>query len=391
MGMSERDNGSSASTSTTGPSVMVLEHRLRPTWRAIFGVALPSSSMNVAAPLLATGQTALLGHSGGAVALAAYGSVSTTISLATRVSTFLCDASSAKVGAAIGERNWAKLTDGIQTSIAYAIALGLASVMLLTVLKPVVFARILRLEGTVLLAASQYFALALIKVPFTLVGLVINGTMQGLRHSNVLAGTTAFFSVLEFVLDWAAVQLTDLSPERSLLWKFGVIGIIVASLQIITTGLLLLTLKPVEADEGFSLYRELRERLIPEAETLDALEVEGESGGDEGRSSGFILKSGMVDMLVRSLVMQGTFALALLSVSRLSEPTTALAAHHIITNVWMVISYFVDGFSAVRLNPDPLTWSTWSTCCTPAHSHSNLARLRSCSGRGCVHNRTQRL
>ncbi len=338
----------------SSPTVMVLEHALRPTWRAIFGVALPSSSMNVAAPLLATGQTALLGHSGGAIALAAYGSVSTVISLATRVSSFLCDASSAKVGAAIGERNWAKLADGIQTGISYAIALGLATVMILSALKPVVFVRILRLEGAVLQAASQYFSLTLAKVPFTLVGLVINGTLQGIRRNNVLAGTTAFFGVLEFVLDWTAVQLPDVHSGRSLLWKFGVIGIIIASLQVITTGVLLLKLKPVEADEGFSLYRELWERLVPDAETMDGSEVEDRNAVLGERGSGFVLKSGMIDMLIRSLVMQGTFALALVCVSRLSEPTTAMAAHHIITNVWMVISYFVDGFSAVRLNPSSL-------------------------------------
>ncbi len=337
----------------SGSPVMVLEYRLRPTWRAIFGVALPSSSMNVAPPLLTTGQSALLGHSGGAIALASYGSVSTAISLAARVSSFLCDASSAKVGTAIGERNWAKLADAIQTGIAYAMALGLATVMILSALGPVVFARVLRLEGAVLAAAGEYFKLALIKVPFTLVGLVINGALQGIRQNNVLAGTTAFFSVLEFVLDWTAVQLPDICPGRSLLWKFGVIGIIIAALQVTATGGMLLKLKPVEADEGFSLYRELRERLvIPDAEPTDGSQVEDGNEVVEEQGSGLVLRSGMTDMLIRSLVMQGTFAWALLCASRLSDSTTALAAHHIITNMWMVISYFVDGFSAVRLNPD---------------------------------------
>lgn len=344
---------SPSTSSMSGSPVMVLEYRLRPTWRAIFGVALPSSSMNVAPPLLTTGQSALLGHSGGAIALASYGSVSTAISLAARVSSFLCDASSAKVGTAIGERNWAKLADAIQTGIAYAMALGLATVMILSALGPVVFARVLRLEGAVLAAAGEYFKLALIKVPFTLVGLVINGALQGIRQNNVLAGTTAFFSVLEFVLDWTAVQLPDICPGRSLLWKFGVIGIIIAALQVTATGGMLLKLKPVEADEGFSLYRELRERLvIPDAEPTEGSQVEDGNEVVEEQGSGLVLRSGMTDMLIRSLVMQGTFAWALLCVSRLSDSTTALAAHHIITNMWMVISYFVDGFSAVRLNPD---------------------------------------
>lgn len=344
---------SPSTSSMSGSPVMVLEYRLRPTWRAIFGVALPSSSMNVAPPLLTTGQSALLGHSGGAIALASYGSVSTAISLAARVSSFLCDASSAKVGTAIGERNWAKLADAIQTGIAYAMALGLATVMILSALGPVVFARVLRLEGAVLAAAGEYFKLALIKVPFTLVGLVINGALQGIRQNNVLAGTTAFFSVLEFVLDWTAVQLPDICPGRSLLWKFGVIGIIIAALQVTATGGMLLKLKPVEADEGFSLYRELRERLvIPDAEPTDGSQVEDGNEVVEEQGSGLVLRSGMTDMLIRSLVMQGTFAWALLCASRLSDSTTALAAHHIITNMWMVISYFVDGFSAVRLNPD---------------------------------------
>ena len=344
---------------------MVLEHRLLPTWRSILGIALPSSAMNVAAPLLVTGQSMLLGHSPqGAIALAAYGSVVTTVSLATRVSSFLCDASSANVGASIGERNWAKLARGIQTSILYAVALGLLSVILLTGLKPVVFGRILRLDGPVLVASTQYFLLAVMKVPFTLVGLVMNGVLQGIRQNNALAGTAACFSLLEFVLDWSAVRLaTNLCPGRSLLWKFGVIGIVMQALQTTATGVMLLRLKPVEADEGFSLYREL----ITEDVASDASEVENDGFG-------FALKSGMTHMLARSLIMQSTFAIALLCVSRLPEPTSALAAHHVISNVWMLISYFVDGLSAasivlgtrLRAQADPGALTTLNVRCLAA-------------------------
>ena len=53
------------------------------TWRLIASVALPASLANASPVLLTTAQTALLGHGkGGAVALAAYGWVLTSLALA---------------------------------------------------------------------------------------------------------------------------------------------------------------------------------------------------------------------------------------------------------------------------------------------------------------------
>lgn len=348
-------NGLNDDDSFTSSSALILEApQLVPSWGAICGVALPSSVFNVAAPLLSTGQTSLLGHGGGAIALAAYGSVSTTVSLATRVSTFLCDASSAKCGAAIGARDWAKLVRSILTSILFALLLGLVSVLVLLVLKPYVFARILSLQGQVLAAAEEYFVLALCKVPFTLIGLSVSGTLQGFRQAQAVATSSIFFSGLEFALDCMAKYVY---PERSLLWKFGVVGIAVAAVQTMWGVAMLLKLKPAEADDEFSLWQELRERLIQDksdraSDVLEGEDVDEDTLASRERELGsiFQFKNGMTDMLIRSLVMQGTFALALFCVSRLPSPTTALAAHHIITNVWMLISYFVDGFSAVRLD-----------------------------------------
>lgn len=52
-------------------------------------------------------------------------------------------------------------------------------------------------------------------------------------------------------------------------------------------------------------------------------------------------------MFVRSLILQLTFFLALMAASRLG--TEALAAHAVIGQLWVTVSYAVDGFAAAGI------------------------------------------
>ena len=311
------------------------------TWRLIASVALPASLANASPVLLTTAQTALLGHGkGGAVALAAYGwvltssggrlralsslalaltrttglarssfcrSVSTTISMATRVSTFLMDATSAKCGLAVGQRDWRRLAESIRGSLAWAVALGLISVLLLYAAKPFVFARLLSLRGDVLRDAESYWVFAVGKLPFQLVNLSISGGLQGFGPERVrlVALISTLAAAVELLVDCVVVYVGG-SGGASLLWKFGLVGLAVAALQAGAGMALLLTVKPVEAGDEFSLTARLTDN--------DAMAAEDDED-DEDDDARVVLKDGMVDMLVRSLVMQGSFLVALVAVS----------------------------------------------------------------------------
>ena len=55
------------------------------------------------------------------------------------------------------------------------------------------------------------------------------------------------------------------------------------------------------------------------------------------------------DMFIRTLVLQLTFFLALAAAARLEHGTVALAAHSIVGQLWVVVSYAVDGFAAAGI------------------------------------------
>jgi len=217
------------------------------------------------------------------------------------VSTFLTDATSAKCGLAVGQRDWRRLAESIRGSLAWAVALGLISVLFLYAAKPIVFARLLSLRGDVLRDAESYWVFAVGKLPFQLVNLSISGGLQGFGPERVrlVALIASLAAALELVIDCVVVYVG--SGRASLLWKFGVVGLVVAALQAGAGMALILTVKPVEAGDDFSLTARLTDN-----------DVEEEDDEDNAR---VVLKDGMVDMLVRSLVMQGSFLVALVAVS----------------------------------------------------------------------------
>ena len=344
------------------------------TWRLIASVALPASLANASPVLLTTAQTALLGHGkGGAVALAAYGWVLTSsggrlralssLALALALArahshdgprSFLvprspgasrrrfrwprgCRRSSRTRRApsaawrsvsgtgggspSRSEEAWPGLwvldstlnsTDvrssraltlslALRASLVRQVALGLISVLLLYAAKPFVFARLLSLRGDVLRDAEEYWVFAVGKLPFQLVNLSISGGLQGFGPERVrlVALISTLAAAVELLVDCVVVYV---GSGGASLWKFGSVGLAVAALQAGAGMALLLTVKPVEAGDDFSLTARLTDN--------DAMAAE-----DDDDNARVVLKDGMVDMLVRSLVMQGSFLVALVAVS----------------------------------------------------------------------------
>jgi len=137
------------------------------------------------------------------------------------------------------------------------------------------------------------------------------------------------------------------------------------------------TLRPPEADDSFSLWNEVFSRKSkrevgglqsPLLETMEQNGVNGHhSNGEdlvnnheeyeedktddveeqEQTESLLDFVSDGMNMLVRSMIMQTTFFIALTCASRLGQES--LAAHSIINQLWILISYVVDGFAAAGI------------------------------------------
>ena len=193
------------------------------------------------------------------------------------------------------------LSLALRASLVRQVALGLISVLLLYAAKPFVFARLLSLRGDVLRDAEEYWVFAVGKLPFQLVNLSISGGLQGFGPERVrlVALISTLAAAVELLVDCVVVYV---GSGGASLWKFGSVGLAVAALQAGAGMALLLTVKPVEAGDDFSLTARLTDN--------DAMAAE-----DDDDNARVVLKDGMVDMLVRSLVMQGSFLVALVAVS----------------------------------------------------------------------------
>jgi Na+-driven multidrug efflux pump len=308
-------------------------------WYSIFNVALPSSILNVAAPLLATLQTALIGHKAGVTSLAAYGSVWTCLGLCIRLNTYLVDGVSAKTGASIGSRNWSKLAMNVKRSLSFAFVMGISSVIILISIRGFLFGQVLHLDQATFVEACRYWQLVVYRVVFVLLSMSISGVLQGFRHGSAVAWINSISSLVEIGLDFLFVSLY---PTRAL-FCLGVIALVCSSIQTIVGLVLLFKLTPPEFDGGtdeFSLY----DRLISGGDSED----DGGSG-DSGEESLISFLMAGCDMFLRSLIMQATFFIALICVSRMESSAVLLAAHSIVSNIWLLVSYIVDGFAAAAI------------------------------------------
>jgi len=320
-------------------------------------------------------QTALLGRYEGTVALAAFGAVSITSGFATRVFNFLVDGVSAKTGKSVGMRAWKDLGTKVKMSLLFSLASGCAAFFVLLCIQKPIMVNILNLSGGLLKEAEDYWMLRLLLVPILLLSMSISGILQGFRHVHVVAYLNSGQAIVEMIGSAIVVTQNIHFQGYSTLMSMGVVTVVSYMLSVVAGFICMFTLRPPEADESFSLWNEVfskrknREAGGLASPLLETMEQNGVNGHHPNRQdfednrdqedktdddeeqeqteSLLDFVSDGMNMLVRSMTMQTTFFIALTCASRLGQEN--LAAHSIINQLWILISYVVDGFAAAGI------------------------------------------
>ncbi|EIE23957.1 hypothetical protein COCSUDRAFT_62487 [Coccomyxa subellipsoidea C-169] len=289
----------------------------------ICGITIPAIVLNVAAPLVVTVQTALLGTYGGSPVQAAFAAVSTTANTTCFLFNFLVDGVSAKVGQSVGSGKWTLLRSRVQQE------------------------------------AAAYWWLRAGLAPIALLNMAINGILQGYNRVAVNAALNTSQSVLEIAGSWAVLAAMP-APPIGRLAALGAVSIACASLSAIEGGICIATLAPQPPQSA------LEERLMEssaacldgdsEAERVPLVQEFAEGAGALGDAEVQIAQDAALsslhfwdfvrdglNMLIRSATLQATFFLALSVAGRLG--TASLAAHQVVAQLWLLTSYVVDGFA----------------------------------------------
>ncbi|EFN57503.1 hypothetical protein CHLNCDRAFT_143078 [Chlorella variabilis] len=380
--------------------------------KAIVGVSIPAIVLNAAPPITVAVQTALLGRYAATSSLAAFAAVGLCVGFVCRVFNFLVDGVSSKVGRCVGSRAWAQLAAHVALSLRWSLALGAAAVPLLLAARAPLCSTVLALGEDVQAEAAGYWLLRTLLVPVQMAAMAAAGVLQGFGRVRVNAALTSVAALLEMggsaaVLLWPARQpapptAAPASTSASGLLAVGCVTCACQALLAAAALACIVALPPAEARGRVDLLREVlglssrwsrksgspgsgsgsasqpllagRTEEAAAAATapggspirggMEAEEVQGtpqqpqkQQGAEqqqqpcsEGGSARLLdaatLEDGR-DMFLRSVLLQLTFFLALAAASRLG--TAALAAHSIVSQLWVVVSYGVDGFAAAGI------------------------------------------
>lgn len=306
-----------------------------------------------AAPLTGVVQTAFLGYYVGNHALGAYGACTIIAGFATRIFNFLVDGVSAKTGKSVGRRAWRELGARVKHSLLFAVAMGVLGLSMLMLLKYFLMEDVLDLSGDILDQAYGFWTLRALLVPLLLLNMSLSGILQGFRCVKTVAILNTAQALIEMGGS-AFVIMFEIQFRGSRLMSVGVVSLISYLLAVVAGCVLIFVMKPPEAGASFSLWTEMFYPELSSSSSYSSLrdslvgtdnddDVEDE---EEDETLLDFVKDGL-NMLIRSLIMQSTFFIALVCSTRLGNKY--LAAHSIISQLWLLLSYIVDGFAAAAI------------------------------------------
>lgn len=280
--------------------------------RLVLSIAIPMTLGFLTTPLLGLTDTAVVGRTGSATALAGLAIGAVLFDLLFTSLNFLRASTTALVAQAFGRGN----LDEQQTVFWRSTALSFAFGLLILVLSPLLLSAGLWLMGTtgeVAEATSTYFSIRILAGPLTLANFTILGFVlgrgqgkTGLLLQALLNGTNIVLSIyLGLVLDWGIAGVA---------W-----GTLIGEAVAAATGFLL-------------VFRQFRGRPHPTlAELLDAAKLKA-------------LFAINRDILIRTMVLLGAFTL-MTRIGTTFGPVT-LAANAVLMNFFLLSGYFLDGFAA---------------------------------------------
>mgnify|MGYP002877950466 CR=1 FL=1 len=344
-------------------------------WRRVAKLSAQGLALNAAAPVALLVQAAVVGRESGAL-LAAFAAVTSAVSLVGVVFNFLSDGITAKVSEAVGRRQWRRVAQLTRWSLSAALGLGLACSAVLFALEGAVFLSVLvpaEVEG----AARQFYAVKALSMPVVLLQMASSGVLSGYQHLGLASGINVARGLLDILGTVAVVSI------GGSLVDLGVSSLIASGAALVAGLLALEKRAPVGAPETFRagfrarsrLRRGLEESLLAEG-AIEGLEGgtglgrAGErraagsagSGGGAGRGRGrepeeegfWDFVGDGLNMVLRTLLLTSSFYAAAAFASRVPEPDaavhgrgSALAAHGIVVQLWILQSYITDGIASV--------------------------------------------
>ena len=207
-------------------------------------------------------------------------------------------------------------------------------------------------------------------MPLQLLHMAVSGILQGFRRVQTSAAINSAQALLETAGSALVLGYGVKIGQHDGLFAMGLVGLAVQVLALVAGIVCILALPPVEAGGKFSLWQEwfgrrkssrsgLQESLLaadgmsqhdsvaslPTAAAVDASAASAAQLTPSETLLDFV--SDGINMWVRSMILQTTFFASLVAASRLGTPS--LAAHSVINQLWVLVSYAVDGFAAAGI------------------------------------------
>ena len=314
-----------------------------PTVGSILLTSAPAILNNVAAPLAAALQLGLLGHSSGShIWVAVFTAVNAVTAFVANIANFLIVVTMARVAHALGAQQWALLGKMVRAVLLTAIVVGCVSAGVLYLLRAPLLAALslghTTSNTTTTLSddesvdaptmAARYLPAALLRVPPLLLLRASTSVLVGYGKMRLASAINGSLAVVDTAAFFIALRLLD--------YDLRDIGLVIAStcgVAALVATIALLLLPPVP--------KKVRVCCTCDPGTSD--DEPSSSSSNTSSSSLLSLACDSVNVLIRSLLLQGSLLALTLAAAPLG--TTALSAHAVLLQLWMLTSYVVDGFA----------------------------------------------
>ena len=291
---------------------------------------------------------------------AAFGLVVVTCGMGTTVFNFLVDGVVAKVGTAIGARRWDEASGRVRAALVAALVCGGTATAVLLTLRAPLFV-LFGADRAVTARARAYYAFRASAIPLQCVTSSTNGCLGGYGRVHAATALGIARAAAEVVGVVAALALannesdadgSDGRWERGAMVGMGVVYVACVAMHAAVGVTLVAVLVPDgrARDSGYSDAPIGGAGAVEEDGYVEVpVDAPVDAPVDETRLSDTPFLSDLADfavdgasMLIRSVLLQGSFFAAMVCASR-RLGATGLAAHHVVTQLWMCSAYLVDG------------------------------------------------
>lgn len=280
--------------------------------RLVLSIALPMMLAYMTTPLIGITDTAVIGRLGDAALLGGLAAGAIVFDCVFAVFNFLRSGTTGLVAQAFGRGHAAEEQAVFWRAFVVASGLGMALILA----SPLVVAGgawFMAAEAAVTGAMATYVSIRLLSAPFALVNYAILGYVLGRGEARLGLG-------LQLLLNTVNISL---SIVLGLWMGWGVAGVAWATV----------VAEAIAALAGMAV-------LLPRFRTMPAL-PRGALGNVEALKAMFALNR---DIMIRSFVLLGAFALLTRQGAQLGTPV--LAANAVLMNFFLLAGYFLDGFAA---------------------------------------------